>query len=245
MLALLLALAVQDVDALCRDLRSDDAELREKADAELRRLGRPSLKPLAALLEDKDVEVRGRAKTIFDAIRRRLRDAALKLSVKADKEAYRPGDEITLRATLTNTEDFPVVVPKFIYDGGPSPDAWISVSLDGKPRHPEEAEPLPQVIVHGKVDASRFVTLAPGASIAVRESRFRRFVDTRSKRPANDPGVPPAAPGAYAVVATFAFPAERSGLLDDVKPEFQGGAKALFDEAWRGSLKAETRFEIR
>lgn len=255
LLATVLAITVQDpaeeaIRALCRTLGSDDTEARAGAARELIAKGRPALKPVRELLTSSNAEVRGQAQGILDAIRRELRKNALKLTVAPDKARYLPDEEITLQATLT-VEDFPVVVHKFIYDGGICPKSSITVTSAGK-HVPFAGDPRRQVIAHGKVDERRFLTIRPGESAVVRSVSFSHTWDLQG----NDGSLKasyakactvPLAPGPYEVKTIYAFQHVEEPLLElgfGRELEFAGDSKRLFEESWKGSLQAETRFEV-
>ncbi len=68
MLALLLALAVQDVDALTRDLSHEDLETRTKAADEIVKLGPKAVPAMVALIDAADEELAGQARGILKAM---------------------------------------------------------------------------------------------------------------------------------------------------------------------------------
>lgn len=72
---------------LCRDLGSDDFEVRARATRELTAMGRPAMEAMTKLAESSaDAEVRSRASQILSDIRERLRPRLLALVVGGSRE---------------------------------------------------------------------------------------------------------------------------------------------------------------
>lgn len=246
-----------DVDALCKRLANDDPETRDRATAELVKIGRSAVEAVKKLLASDDAEVRSRAQKVLDAIRVNLRAKALKLDVKCDRKKYAPGETVKIEATLANVEDFPVVAMKSIPDGGLTAGAWISVTRDGK-AHNVAGGLGSQVMVHGRVTEDRFLTIKPKEAPVVRGLSFSAVWDLGGKDPSltasyQDAKTVPLKAGTYTVKATYGFKFDREsideddsfkGLVPATKRTFEGRAKEMLLESWTGTVTAETQFEV-
>jgi YD repeat-containing protein len=76
------------VDTLVRDLGSEEAATREKADRELRKIGRPAENALGRAAESQDAEVSRRAKAILDWLRVHKLDDQGRVLVERDPKGW-------------------------------------------------------------------------------------------------------------------------------------------------------------
>jgi hypothetical protein len=259
--ALLVLFAQEDsakIEKLCGDLGSSDPEVREKAVKELAATGKPALPALRRLAAGSDAEVKGRAEAAIKRIHDALRSKALRLEVACDRKEYKPGDRVTIRASLKNVEEFAVVALRFRYDGGPHPDSWIRVALDGRNVR-YAGDPLKQVRVHHRMTEDRFLTVKAGESAVVRSVDFAEAWDLAGRDPGlkdsyRDAKTAPLKPGTYKVKATYAwrFDVSKLDALEkepeshpQLKWSFEGSSKELLRDAWQGSLEAEAEFVVR
>lgn len=255
-------LVVQDppvderIRELCEDLSSVKVGIREKATGELIKIGRPAVAKVRELLDVQDDEVRLRARAVLDGIEAALRAKALKLEVACDRKTYKPGEKITIDATLKNVEDFPVTAMKFVYDGGLLAECWITVLRDGKPIRYAGGF-LSQVIVHRRMTEDRFFVIEPGKSVGLRSVGFRAEWDPdrkySTKASYRDAKQVSLTPGKYTISAAYAFKfdlrrleaeSDRDPILGRMRWSFQGDSKAMLTRAWQGALVAKTEFEV-
>ncbi len=257
---LMLVVCWQDPDPakLTGDLSSSDPDVREKASKALVELGKKAVAPVTKLLESKDAEVKARAAEILAAIRTKRRTTALTLTVAPDKKVYKPGERVTLAASLKNVEEFDVDIVKFIYDGGVHAQSWITVTFDGK-RMNVAGDPLPQVMIHHAVREERFATVKPGASFECRKIEFSKAWDLGGKDPSLKDSYAKGTtvdlkPGSYKVKATWKFKIDTDLIRKmpdeterhpQLKWSFEGKSKEMLLEAWQGSLEAEAEFEVK
>ncbi|GMV80919.1 MAG: hypothetical protein AMXMBFR7_21030 [Planctomycetota bacterium] len=96
--------AEADYAALVQQLGSDAFELREQAEAELQRLGKPALAELRAALKSEQPEVAARARRLVARI-----DPPLVLEVETEGVA-RAGEPLKIKVRLHNTSDRTVTV---------------------------------------------------------------------------------------------------------------------------------------
>lgn len=111
--ALVALWAAQDdgrIADLVRRLGSDDLERRQKADEELRRIGRAAIPHLEAAARSEDPEVASRARAILKALKKD--SPAIRLTIESDRIELRLGDSVYLAGTA---EEFRKKYPE-LYD---------------------------------------------------------------------------------------------------------------------------------
>ncbi|MEZ0231169.1 MAG: hypothetical protein ACAI25_21310, partial [Planctomycetota bacterium] len=158
-----------------------------------------------------------------------------------DKARYVPGETVRIAARLENTMAAPVVVARFIWDGGLTATSWFTVKRGGAELN--FRDDLPQVILHDRVQEERFATIAPGSSVVVRELALDEHWDLNGADPSLKDSWRRATPGdlpvgTYQVAVSYTFGPGR----DEYR--FEGDARSLYERCATGSLAATCTFEV-
>lgn len=244
------------IDRACGLLESDDSEERQKGEDQLVDLGAKARPRLLELTKAGDPEVASRARSALKRIHENEAAAAVKLEIVTDKRAYRPGDEVRVELRARNTAEFDVVVPLFLWDGGPAARADVRLERAGRRVEAEWLPMIPQVMVHRRITEDRFAVLKPGASVVVRELRVRSEWDLKGADAGLKASYARASKaelkaGTYRLTARYSFDWEREpaaataeGGFERLKWSFEGDSRRLFAEAWRGAVDAEAEFTV-
>jgi hypothetical protein len=99
------------IDGLIKKLGNDKYRVREKAQKELAKIGKPATGQLKEALKGKDLEVQKRAQEILKKIHL-ANTEGLKLTLKANKKAYKKDDKFELALEWKNTGNNSVVVQR-------------------------------------------------------------------------------------------------------------------------------------
>lgn len=163
MTTVLLVLALQDVDGLIRQLGDDRIEVRDKASAELLKIGAKALDKLREAAKSADPEIAARARALVAEIDFPEPGAAVNGLAVAVK--VRPGDETPLQVRWTNVSEGDLDISGIFNAADISDYRWTMALDDMKGRHllrGKLPEGVPASVVLKKGE-SRTFSVTPGA----------------------------------------------------------------------------------
>lgn len=182
------------------------------------------------------------------------RSEPLQITVRTDKDQYKPGETVRVEVLVTNRSTRPIVLAKAIHDGSPAGSVGLEGVRAGQPVEwgsGKSSMPFAGVMVQYKVYADHFTTLAPGKSLTIYWREFDGRYDIppgkqfRTKQEYADAGHVPLEPGEYTITARYQFardPTPPRGSWRSLK--FTAGAEPLFQSAWTGAIVGKATFHV-